>query len=914
FPKASIDESNIWHRRLGHVNFKTMNKLVKGNLVRGLPSKIFKNDHTCVACQKGKQHKATWIKREYSNARTLRQNRVTERKNMTLIEAVRTMLADSLLPITFWAEVVNTACYVINRALVTKSHNKTPYELLNDRAPRLDFMRPFGCSVTILNTLDSLGKFKGKADEGFLVGYSVTSKAFRGIKLTKMEVHKILMVMQSSISSTFKSSNDKAADDKPKDDTGSKIVEEPVNRKDQTYRDELDWLMSHKKKVSDLADALINEFGQGCMDQRLATKAGSTTVLILAYDDDLDIFTSTVQSMGVEADFNNIESSTIVSFIPTHRVHIDHPKDQILGDPKSAIQTKRVAKKNSRAYAFIEPKKVAQALDDETWVETMQEENKRDKKGIVVRNKARLAAQGHRQEEKIDYDEVFAPGASIEAIRIFLAFASFMGFIVYQMNVKSAFLYGIIEKKVYVSQPPSFIDPQFSNKIPDEFHEGAYIILRTAVNTSIETQKPLVKDEEATDVDVYLYKSMIGSLMYLTASRPDIMFAVCAYSRFHVTPKLSHLYAVKRIFRCPKGQPKLGLWRLISWQCKKQTIVATSTTKAEYVAAVDRTVTPLFETMLAPPVVIEGGGDSLVRAATTASLDAQHDSSNITKTQSKVTLNEPTSQREGSGSSLGRQETMGGAMAHIRSEGALIQSIDPPLSTGYTVGSGEDRMEHEIELTDPVPQTPHDSPLFRGYTIGSDEGSMTLKELIDFCTTLLQKVLDLENVKSVQAKEIASFKKKVTKLEQRQSSRFSGFYLFSDDEDADTEMIVEDKGNGEKRGSTAEMVSTARSDISALGQKDAEVALKIQADLDKEAKTKRERQEEASKAALAEMYDEVQAHIDVDHELAVRLTHKEQKKYTVEEREKVSLRLEAENESTLPLDLIKFIKLQIEEK
>nr|GEY29369.1 ribonuclease H-like domain-containing protein [Tanacetum cinerariifolium] len=106
---------------------------------------------------------------EYSNARTPQQNRVAERENRTLIEAARTMLADSLLPITFWAEAVNTACYVLNRALVTKSHNKTPYELLNGKTPRLDFMRPFGCLVTILNTLDPLGKFEGNADEGFLV-------------------------------------------------------------------------------------------------------------------------------------------------------------------------------------------------------------------------------------------------------------------------------------------------------------------------------------------------------------------------------------------------------------------------------------------------------------------------------------------------------------------------------------------------------------------------------------------------------------------------------------------------------------------------------------------------------------------------------------------------------------------------
>ncbi|GJV79377.1 putative ribonuclease H-like domain-containing protein [Tanacetum coccineum] len=220
--KATFDESNLWHRRLGHINFKTMNKLVRGNLVRGLPSKLFENDHSCVACQKGEQHKASCktklvssishplqmlhmdlfgptfvrsinhkiyclvvtddysrVKREFSVARTPQQNGVAERKNRTLIEAAKTMLADSLLPTTFWAEAVNTACYVQNRVLVTKPHNKTPYELLLGRPPSISFMRPFGCPVTILNTLDPLGKFDGKADEGFLVGYSINSKAFR---------------------------------------------------------------------------------------------------------------------------------------------------------------------------------------------------------------------------------------------------------------------------------------------------------------------------------------------------------------------------------------------------------------------------------------------------------------------------------------------------------------------------------------------------------------------------------------------------------------------------------------------------------------------------------------------------------------------------------------------------------------
>ncbi|GJX53947.1 ribonuclease H-like domain-containing protein [Tanacetum coccineum] len=203
--KATTDESNMWHRRFSWVFFlrtKDETSSILKDFIRQIENQLNKKVKT-IRCDNGTEFKnrdmiefcgSKGIKREYSNARTPQQNGVAERKNRTLIEAARTMLADSFLPNTFWAEAVSTACYVLNRVLVTKPQNKTPYELITGKLPIISYIRPFGCHVTILNTIDHLGKFEEKADEGFLVGYSLSSKAFRVYNLATKRVEENLHI------------------------------------------------------------------------------------------------------------------------------------------------------------------------------------------------------------------------------------------------------------------------------------------------------------------------------------------------------------------------------------------------------------------------------------------------------------------------------------------------------------------------------------------------------------------------------------------------------------------------------------------------------------------------------------------------------------------------------------------------
>ncbi|GJZ51246.1 putative ribonuclease H-like domain-containing protein [Tanacetum coccineum] len=624
--KATSDESMLWHRRLGHINFKNINKLAKDNLVRDLPSKRFENDQTCVACLKGKQHKASckpktfssitkplfmlhmdlfgptfvsslmhkkyclvvtddysrfsWvfflatkdetseilknfireienlvdqkvkiirsdngtefknkvmdefcrekgIKREYSVARTPQQNGVAERKNRTLIEAARTMLADSKLPTTFWAEAVSTACYVQNRVLVVKPHNKTPYELFRGFKPTIGFMKPFGCHVTILNTLDHLGKFDGKSDNGFFVGYSLNSKAFRVYNTRTRKVQENLHVRflenkpmlegngpkwLFDIDSLTQSMNYVPVDAGTfsNDYAGTQEVSDSSISSQQDQADQecvvmLIWMDAsyfdfHSKDKGDAVPRSVandeNEDIEKSNDDSSLKDDGTVDPQVNTASPDINAGSAEVSTVFPEVntatpevvigpslsskdiqveslnylddqgvDLGNIPNSYGIPSTPNTRVHKDHPLEHVIGDVQSSVQTRNMSTSYSEQgfLSVVYEEKTHQDLHTCLFVEAMQEELlqfKLQKVWILVDS-----PKGYTQEEGIDYDEVFAPVAWIEAIRMFFAYASYMGFMVYQMDVKSAFLYSQIEEEVYVCQPPGFEDPDHPNKV-----------------------------------------------------------------------------------------------------------------------------------------------------------------------------------------------------------------------------------------------------------------------------------------------------------------------------------------------------------------------------------------------------------------------------------------------------------------
>ncbi|KAJ9558506.1 hypothetical protein OSB04_013120 [Centaurea solstitialis] len=907
--KASNQQSILWHRRLSHLNFKGLNKLVIGNLAIGIPDLRFQQDHLCSACQLGKMkrvsHKSkiehgtekplqlihmdlcgpmrvqsingkkyvlvmvddfsryTWVKflrskdeapeiiisvlkevqvnlqsqvqkirsdhgTEFKNkvlggylesvgikhtfaaVRTPQQNGVVERRNRTLVEAARTMLAYSKLPMFLWAEAVDTACYTQNRSIVNNRFGKTPYELINNQVPNIGHFRVFGCRCFVLNDREERHKLQAKSDEAIFIGYSKNSIAYRVYnKQTKM-------VIESSNVKFDPYAEMASEHDSSEPGLTGVLAVNLVNPDHVTPTKQQDGASTSTNNLSDL-DLLFENFYYeyfGSSSSGSTTNNNSSDIhreTTVNVQEPVSISgpttstisedTSSVESLQVqtaiipipenqeltpivdssqiqEADIGSSEDISdpipirmestfddysedlqiVPSFESLQEVPIssytdssydlqlyrplphttkwtrDHPLHQIIGDPNAPVQTRSATANECLFAAFlsnVEPLKVTDALADPDWFMAMQEEinqfvrlkvwrlvprpegksiidtkwifkNKKDEDNIVVRNKARM----------------------------FLAYAAHKDFTVYQMDVKTAFLNGVLKEEVYVSQPEGFVDQDHPDHVyildkalyglkqaPRAWYdslsqflvesgyskgkidktlfikrEGEHIMLvqiyvddiifgstcpnfcdtfsklmmtqyemsmmgelnfflglqvkqlsagifinqakyikdilkkynlenAKIMKTPMSPSCALDSDPDGTAVDVTTYRGMIGSLMYLTASRPDIMFSTCLCARYQSKPKVSHLKAVKRIFRYLKGTINLGIWypkgsgyeltgytdadhggckldrkstsghiqflgdKLVSWASKKQNCVSLSTAEAEYVAA-----------------------------------------------------------------------------------------------------------------------------------------------------------------------------------------------------------------------------------------------------------------------------------------------------------------------------------------
>ena len=796
---AKESQSDLWHKKLGHMNTNGLSRLVRAEVVRGVPMLEDISDNVCGACCKGKQIKVqhkqvsqinskhvcelihmdlmgpitpnsvaekqyifvlvddfsrfTWVRflkhksdavdsfrilalqlkqekggivqirsdhggefqnkdfdtfcqsqgiqHQYAAPRTPQQNGIVERKNRTLQEMARAMLAGNNVPSGFWAEAVNTTCYIINRVYVKPKTKTTPYEIFKGKTPNLSFCHVFGCLCYILNDKDNLGKFDAKSDVGMFLGYSTNSSAFR--------------VYNSR----------------------TKLIDDKVN---VVFDDRMGFYQTDaaQRNVCVTPDAAI----------------------------DINPITTPTPDVTPEIDDQILPSSVTV--------HKNHSPDDVIGGVlddrvtrKKQIDFKGMVKlacflvEMARTDCFIsqiEPRNIQEALDDEFWTASMHEEmdqfirlqvwdlvprptdanvigtkwlhkNKTDENGNVVRNKSRLVAQGYSQIEGIDFDETFAPVARLEAIRLLFGIACKLRIKLYQMDVKSAFLNGVLQEEVYVTQPKGFEDPHFPNHVyklkkalyglkqaPRTWYErltqfltetgfkrggvdktlfiqeidshilviqvyvddiifgstskylvkefvktmtkefemsmvgeltyflglqikqmddGIFVTQSTyaknlikrfamvtckTARTPMSTTTKLSRDEDGRKVDEKLYRAMIGSLLYLTASRPDLCLSVGICARYQVSPKESHMNAVKRVIKYVKGTLNFGLhytfetnlnlagycdadWtgcvddrrstsggcfflgnNMVSWHSKKQNCVSLSTAEAEYIA------------------------------------------------------------------------------------------------------------------------------------------------------------------------------------------------------------------------------------------------------------------------------------------------------------------------------------------
>ncbi|GJT16570.1 retrovirus-related pol polyprotein from transposon TNT 1-94 [Tanacetum coccineum] len=644
---ATIDEnSTLWHMRLGHANMRLIQSLASKELVRNLPNLKF-DQYFCDACKIGKQaHASHKAKNIVSTTRCL------ELLHMDIFgpSAIRSYGGNHETLVI----VDDYSRYTWTRFLKDKTEAFDQFEIFSKK-----IQNQLGCTIVSIRTNHSrefdnevqFGEFCNA--NGITHNFSAprtpqSNGAVERKNRTLQEMSRTMLNEQSLPQKFWCNAVD----------TSTYILNRILIRAilgKTPYE-----LLRGRKPTLDY----FRVFGSKCFI--LNTKYNLTKFDPKSYEgvflDEEEAIRAT-EKKNLE---NVVEDETLeIDKIVNIRESRNHPLENVIGNLNQRTLTSQ-AQNQSNFFCFIstiEPKNVNEALGDESWIVAIQEElnqfiandvwelvpqpknmtvigtkwvfrNNLDENGVVSRNKARLVAQGYKQQEGIDYDETYAPVARLKSIRILLAYACALDFKLFQMDVKSAFLNGFINEEFEMSMMGElnfFLGLQIKQmKDGIFFNQSKYIkeMLKKfgledskKMKTPMSSDTKLTKDKECESVDSTKYQGMIGSLLYLMASRPDIMFGVCLYARFQEDPKISHLEAVKRIFRYIKGTTHLGLWYpkgtgietivyadsdhagdyvdrkrtsgictfvgccLTSWFSKNQTALAISTTEAEYVSA-----------------------------------------------------------------------------------------------------------------------------------------------------------------------------------------------------------------------------------------------------------------------------------------------------------------------------------------
>nr|GEW17741.1 hypothetical protein [Tanacetum cinerariifolium] len=618
--KATSSQAWLWHRRLSYLNFDTINLLSKNDIVVGLPKE--KGDE-CIFVGYSTQSKA-YI--------------VFNKRTRVIIESIHVNFDE--LPLM--------ASDQLSSDPAPECQTMASDQLSSDPAPECQTMASDQLSSDPAPECQTMASDQNSSDP---------APEYRTVQ------------MSNELDLLFSSMFDELLNGSSKVVSKSSAVSAANNpNQHQQY---ITPLTNHTTpaptcQVPTLAPTVISSENIN----QAETYAENDQV---ADDEFINIFSTSVKDQG-ETSSRHVDSSNMHTFyqrFPSeHRWTKDHPLEQVIGNPSQPVRTRRQLESDAEMCMFTLTKLVDRPLCTNVINLKWLWKNKRDEENTVIRNKSRLVAKGYAQKEGVDFEESFAPVARLEAVRLFIAYAAHKSFTIYQMEVKTAFLYGPLKDEVYVNQPDGFIDPYHPDQVyrlkkalyglkqaPRAWYDELSKFLLSKgftkgiqihqsprgilINQAKYAQQILVKhgmtscdgigtpmatkhldaNLSGTLVDQTKYHSKVRGLMYLTASRPDIMHATSYCPRYQAQPTEKHLTAVKRIFRYLKDTFHMGLWylkdtgfeltafsdsdhagcldsrkstsggiqfldgdKLVSWSSKKQDYISKSFAEAEYVS------------------------------------------------------------------------------------------------------------------------------------------------------------------------------------------------------------------------------------------------------------------------------------------------------------------------------------------